>query len=204
MSKKVKISVIMAVITIISAVIAVLVIRTVNDKKNKEYYNNGVYLNEKCTHDETYQEPELKIGKYYYNGDTTATYIEITSDGKINYSGGTPEKFAAALLSASTTEQEAIVEKYRSWIKKNEESDFHEIPEQGSDIAFIHNNIDFFSTSKKYRVYTDHKLSDTVKVYEEWEITQEGVVLGSYYKYVDENTLEKNDFTRYIYVEDAQ
>ncbi len=204
MSKKAKVSVILAVILIVSAVIAVLVIRAVNDKKNKEDNDNGVYLNDKCTHDENYKEPELKVGKYYYNGDTTAKYIEVTSDGYMHYNGATPEEFAAALLSASTTEQEAMVEKYRSWVKKNEESDFYEIPEQGSDIEFINNNIDFFSTPKEYKVYTDHILSDTVKVYEEWEVTSDGIMQGSCYEYVDENTLQKNDFTRFIYIDNAQ
>ena len=203
MSKKAKVSVILAVILIISAVIAVLVIRAINDKKNKED-DSGVFLNDNCTHDENYKEPELKIGKYYYNGDTTAKYIEVTDDGYMHYKGATPEEFAAALLSASKTEQEAMVEKYRSWVKKNDESDFYEVPEQGSDIEFINNNIDFFSTPKEYKVYTDHKLSDTVKVYEEWEVTSDGVIQGSCYEYVDENTLERNSFTRFIYIDNPQ
>ena len=67
--------------------------------------------------------------------------------------------------------------------------------------------VDFYSQPQEYLIDTIHLLNDKVYVYEKWTVSEDNGaenVTGIGFVLEDENTLERNDFTRYIYVEDAQ
>lgn len=138
-----------------------------------------------CNHDESYVEPELKIGKYYYNGDTSAKYIEITGDGYLYFRGGSPEEFVNDIY-GDTPEA----------LEKAKEADPDGVAEE----------IEFYSKPCKYRVYTEHILKDKIFVYERWSENDFGDgrehVSGGGMLLEDENTLMRNDFTRFIYIEE--
>lgn len=138
-----------------------------------------------CEHDETYQEPELKIGKYYYNGDTSAKYIEITGDGKLYLKGGTTEDFV------------------RDFLVEVDEAKKEDAPEELKQIFM--EEMEFHSKPIEYKVFTEHRLHDKIYVYKKWSEYKEknGDIgyTGVGFVLEDENTLRLNKFTRYILVE---
>lgn len=146
--------------------------------------NDPVGVYELCDHDENYVEPELKVGKYYYNGDTNAKYIEVTGDGMLYYRGGTAEDFVRDICGETEEEYQNA---------------------KSSDPEGIADEIEFFSTPSEYKVFTEHRLGDKIYVYERWSVddTKDGEyhISGRGLTLEDENTLRRNYFTSYIYVE---
>lgn len=138
-----------------------------------------------CGHDDSYVEPELKIGKYYYNGDTSAKYIEVTGDGMLYYKGGTAEDFVRDICGETEEEYQSA---------------------KAYEPNGIADEIEFFSTPTEYKVFTEHRLNDKIYVYERWSVddTKDGEyhVSGRGLTLEDENTLRRNYFTSFIYIEE--
>lgn len=64
-----------------------------------------------CVHDETYVEPEPKIGKYYLNGDKNNYYFEILEGHKIQLVGDLYEIFSKW----NPQNEEAVKDDVESW-----------------------------------------------------------------------------------------
>lgn len=144
---------------------------TVTDEKVGKY--------DLCNHDESFKEPELEVGKYYFNGDENAKYIEVKGDGKLYFMGGTAEDFAADLYDSREVFEEDL---------KN--------PESGAE-----KNVEDFSAPREYLVYTSHLASDNTYVFYSWSVEEsdgQELVNGIGYRLDNGDTLSLNDKAEYV------
>ena len=111
--------------------------------------------------------PELKVGRYYVDGDTEQYYLEVTKEGTIQL------KDVDYFEYASYGNEEAL--------KTRTGKDLEELK------ANLQKRADFLSNPITYRSITYPNNSSAILT--EWYEDEMGNVSGSGYAYVDENTL---------------
>ena len=111
--------------------------------------------------------PELKVGRYYVDGDTEQYYLEVTKEGTIKL------KDVDYFEYASYGNEDAL--------KTRTGNDLEELKDN------LQKRADFLSNSIIYRSITYPNNSSAILT--SWGEDEIGNVSGSGYKYIDENTL---------------
>lgn len=109
-SSNLQIILIIGAIVILIATIIAISFNPSNTNKSKNTVIEAD-ANPNCTHDETYTEPEPKLGRYYLNGDTNNYYFEILEGHKIQLVGNLYEIFSEW----NPQNEEAIQEDVQAW-----------------------------------------------------------------------------------------
>lgn len=162
MSKTVKISVIAGLVAVLIASIVAVLLNNNSKIKTVDIVSQPD-SNPDCTHDETYTEPQPKIGRYYLNGDTENYYFEIMEGNKIQLVGNLYEIFSEW----NPGKEEIIQEDVEAW---SQPRDFIVITmHKGSDKPLIAVDWEYDETGKLI------KLASGPVMYDENTLTSWGM-----------------------------
>lgn len=128
-----------------------------------------------CSHDETYQEPSLKIGNYYLDGDTSKEYFEVQNDSTILYNGDVEDFVISNFFNGGMSIDETVKNEY----------------------------IETWSKPRPYKIQTMHDSGDAVCIKLE-EYRNGDICLISGFTYKDENTFTLGKSKKYVFVDDTQ
>lgn len=179
--KKNKQTVIMSICIIIAIVIVLLtwfiVLKNItSDNKPSEESDNRINtFGYTCSHDETYQEPSLKIGNYYLDGDTSKEYFEVRSDSTILYNGDVEDFVISNFFNGGISIDENVKNEY----------------------------IETWSKPRKYEIQTMHDAGDAICIkLEEYRNGDISFISGFTYK--DENTFTFGKSKKYVFVNESK
>ena len=116
--------------------------------------------------------PELKVGRYYVDGDTEQYYLEVTKEGTIQL------KDVDYLEFASYGNEDAL--------KSRTGKDLDELK------TSLQKEADFISNPIAYRSITYSQIGSSL-ILTSWYEDEMGNVSGSGYKYIDENTIVRGE-----------
>ena len=122
--------------------------------------------------------PELKVGRYYVDGDTSQYYLEVTKEGTIQLKG-------------------VDYLEYANWkhLAANEQT-----PEKKAAIQEIANEL---SKAYTYKTVYYPGTKETL-VFTSWEEDKNGCIGGTGYAYVDENTLRGGSRDIFIFASEDE
>ena len=122
--------------------------------------------------------PELKVGRYYVDGDTNQYYLEVTKEGTIQLKGVDYLEYAnwkQLSTNEQTPEAKAAVQEYADELSK----------------AYTYKTV-YYPGMKLTAVLTS------------WEEDKNGCIGGTGYDYIDENTLKRGSGEIFIFASENE